>query len=99
MYVAVRIACAQKLSEFCAGLLMFQLQLTAPFAALVTAHDAELKVTRVGSGVAEMSMMGRGAIRSCGAEGDSPHPETNAIRDTVSSEQRRDVIDISLRGF
>ena len=44
------------LSEFSAALLMFQLQVTMPAPALVSEHDAELKVTSVGSTIAEMSI-------------------------------------------
>jgi hypothetical protein len=61
------------LSEFIAGLLMSQLQLTAPVDEFVSVHDAELKVTRVGSGVTEIVMSDLGVSTLSGLVGVSLH--------------------------
>jgi hypothetical protein len=63
------------LSEFNAGLLMFQLQFTAPVKEFVSVHEAELKVTRVGSGVTaiEISELGVSRFSGSGLVGVSVH--------------------------
>jgi hypothetical protein len=64
------------LSSVAAGLLMFQLQLTKPADAFVSVHEAELKVTRVGSGT--IRKLTSDGVGDAGAVGESWHAPANS---------------------